>query len=49
MGIALLIEPLSGAGGGTLVPLLGIISKLTLCFYYKHVALVHVNEAQNGP
>ena len=34
---------------GSFVPLLGIISKLTLCFYYNHAVLVRVNTALNGP
>ena len=46
--LALMFELLSGAGGGTLVPDKGIISELTLCFYYNHACVVHVNEAHNG-
>ena len=39
---------ISGAGGGTLSSLQGIISELTLCFYYNHACVVHVNKAHNS-
>ena len=33
---------------GRSIPYKGIISELTLCFYYNHACVVHVNKAHNG-
>ena len=33
---------------GRWVPYKGIISELTLCFYYNHACVIHVNKAHNG-